>query len=131
MDQYFEYSDRLNAPLEAFLHQTTPENFPILPHWHYFIEIIYLLEGHALISCDDHVYALHPNDLIYFPPQHLHTIDALKLEEKAFPVICQTIRQPIAGSCWRVPIPVLIWNMVPSTRFQSVPADRQISNTMY
>lgn len=84
MDQYFEYSDRLNAPLEAFLHQTTPENFPILPHWHYFIEIIYLLEGHALISCDDHVYALHPNDLIYFPPQHLHTIDALKPEEKSF-----------------------------------------------
>lgn len=82
MDQYFEYSDRLNAPLEAFMHQATPENFPILPHWHYFIEIIYLLEGHTLISCDDHIFALHPGDLIYFPPQHLHSIDALKQEEE-------------------------------------------------
>lgn len=82
MDHYFEYSDRLNAPLEAFIHQSKPENFPILPHWHYFIEIIYLLEGDALVSCDDHVYALHPGDLIYFPPQHLHTIDALRQEEK-------------------------------------------------
>lgn len=82
MDQYFEYSDGLHAPLEAFLHQTTPENFPILPHWHYFIEIIYLLEGHALISCDDHVYALHPGDTIYFPTQRLHTIDVLKQEEE-------------------------------------------------
>lgn len=77
MDQYFEYSDRLNAPLEAFTHLSSSENFPILPHWHYFIEIIYLLEGHALVTCDDHVYALHPGDLIYFPPQHLHTIDIL------------------------------------------------------
>ncbi len=81
MDQYFEYSDRLNAPLEAFTHQSAPENFPILPHWHYFIEIIYLLEGHTLITCDGHVYALHPGDLIFFPPQHLHTIDALEQEE--------------------------------------------------
>lgn len=82
MDPYFEYSDRLNAPLEAFIHQSTPENFPILPHWHYFIEIIYLLEGHARITCDDHVYALHPGDLIIFPPQHLHTIDTLDPEEE-------------------------------------------------
>ena len=78
MDQYFEYSDRLNAPLEAFTHQSAPENFPILPHWHYFIEIIYLLEGDTFVTCDDHVYALHPGDLIFFPPQHLHTIDALE-----------------------------------------------------
>lgn len=83
MDHYFEYSDQLNAPLEAFCHQSTPENFPILPHWHYFIEIIYLLEGQVLVTCEDHVYALHPGDLIYFPPQCLHTIDTLPPQDHA------------------------------------------------
>lgn len=81
MDHYYEYSDQLNAPLEAFCHKSTPENFPILPHWHYFIEIIYLLEDHTLVTCEDHVYALHPGDMIYFPPQRIHTIDTLLPQE--------------------------------------------------
>lgn len=82
MKNHYEYSDRLNAPLEAFCHHSTPSNFPILPHWHYFIEIIYLIQGDVLASCEDHVYALHPGDLIFFPPQKLHTIDLLPQEDQ-------------------------------------------------
>ena len=40
MQNLFEYTDGLNQPMEAFYHATQPWNFPILPHWHYFIEII-------------------------------------------------------------------------------------------
>lgn len=42
MRNLFEYTDGLNHPMEAFFHITNDHNFPILPHWHYFIEIIYL-----------------------------------------------------------------------------------------
>ena len=45
MDRYYEYTDRLNTPIEAFTHITYDYNFPILPHWHYFIECIYLTAG--------------------------------------------------------------------------------------
>ena len=44
MQNLFEYTDGLNHPMEAFHHVLCPGNFPILPHWHYFIEIIYMLD---------------------------------------------------------------------------------------
>lgn len=77
MQNLFEYTDGLNHPMEAFHHTLAPGNFPILPHWHYFIEIIYLLEGSIEATCADAVYALHPGDLIIFCPQKLHSVDVL------------------------------------------------------
>lgn len=67
MDRYYEYTDRLNAPIEAFTHITNDHNFPILPHWHYFIECIYLTAGNLLVTCDENVYSLQPGDFIFFP----------------------------------------------------------------
>ncbi len=77
MDEYFEYGDRLNAPLEAFCYDASAYYFPILHHWHYFIEIIYLVEGRIFVTSGEHAYVLHPGDLIYFPPKQLHSIDRL------------------------------------------------------
>lgn len=77
MQNLFEYTDRLNHPMEAFHHRPLPGNFPILPHWHYFIEIIHLTEGKLVATCDDAVYHLFPGDLIIFCPQKLHSIDVL------------------------------------------------------
>lgn len=77
MNNLFEYTDELNHPMEAFHHIPYPGNFPVLPHWHYFIEIIYLLEGAIEATCDNAVFTLHPGDLIIFCPQKLHSIDAL------------------------------------------------------
>lgn len=65
MDRYYEYTDRLNAPIEAFTHITNDHNFPILPHWHYFIECIYLTAGNLLVTCDENVYSLQPGDFIF------------------------------------------------------------------
>ena len=45
MNSLFEYSDSLQTPYECFLFDTAVENFPIHPHWHYFMEIIYMVEG--------------------------------------------------------------------------------------
>lgn len=77
MQNRFEYTDGLNHPMEAFHHAFVSGNFPILPHWHYFIEIIYLLEGAIEATCADAVYTLYPGDLIIFCPQKLHSIDVL------------------------------------------------------
>lgn len=78
MQNLFEHTDGLNHPMEAFHHRPYPGNFPILPHWHYFIEIIHLTEGKVIATCDDAVYHLYPGDLIIFCPQKLHSIDILE-----------------------------------------------------
>ncbi len=78
MKNLFEHTDGLNHPIEAFHHRPYPGNFPILPHWHYFIEIIHLLKGRVVATCDDAVYHLFPGDLMIFCPQKVHSIDVLE-----------------------------------------------------
>lgn len=80
MKNLYEYSDRLNAPLVAFNHIASPDNFPILPHWHYFLEIIHILEGEVEAVCGNYVYIMHPGDIIIFFPQLIHSI--YKLDDK-------------------------------------------------
>lgn len=77
MQNLFEYTDSLNHPMEAFHHATCQGNFPILPHWHYFIEIIYLTKGAVEATCGNSVYTLRQGDLIIFCPQKVHSIDVL------------------------------------------------------
>ena len=74
MEYLFEYSDILNAPLEAFLYDAHKMPFPIQSHWHYFIEIIYVTEGTAWITCNQQTYLLHPGEMIFLPPQAIHSI---------------------------------------------------------
>ena len=75
MKPYFECSDKLNKPYEAFLFDAqTSEMFPILPHWHYFVEILYMVEGNAYVEAGEENYVLEPGDLILFYPQMAHAI---------------------------------------------------------
>ena len=61
MKPYFECSDKLNKPYEAFLFDAqTSEMFPILPHWHYFVEILYMVEGKAYVEAGEENYVLEP-----------------------------------------------------------------------
>ena len=54
MKPYFECLDKLNKPYEAFLFDAqTSEMFPILPHWHYFVEILYMVEGKAYVEAGE------------------------------------------------------------------------------
>ena len=48
--------------------------FPILPHWHYFVEILYMVEGKAYVEAGEENYVLEPGDLIVFYPQMAHAI---------------------------------------------------------
>lgn len=78
MQNLYEYSDRLNSPLVAFNYVASNDNFPVLPHWHYFFEIIHILEGEVEATCGNYVYILHPGDIIIFFPQLIHSIHKLK-----------------------------------------------------
>ena len=74
MNSLFEYSDRLNAPYECFICDTNVCGFPIRPHWHYFMEIIYMMEGTAMMTCENDTYVVEAGDMVLFLPQQIHSI---------------------------------------------------------
>lgn len=74
MQYLFEYSDTLNSSYEAFLYDTSTMGFPIRPHWHYFMEIIYMKEGTGFIECDGNNYIVGEGDMILFHPEAVHAI---------------------------------------------------------
>ena len=74
MQYLFEYSDTLNSPYEAFLFETNKNNFPVRPHWHYFMEFIYMLDGTGLIECNGQSYIVNAGDLIIFHPEAIHAV---------------------------------------------------------
>ncbi len=74
MQYLFEYSDTLNSPYEACLFDTTVLPFPVRPHWHYFMEMVYMREGTGLIDSDGKSYVLEEGDMILFHPECVHAI---------------------------------------------------------
>lgn len=74
MQYLFEYADSMNSPYEAFTYDTSFMPFPIRSHWHYFMEIIYMTEGTALVENNGRTYAVEPGDVILFHPESIHAI---------------------------------------------------------
>jgi AraC-like DNA-binding protein len=74
MQYLFEYSDILNTPYEAFNFDISKEVFPVRPHWHYFMEIIFIKKGSVCITCEERNYTLYEGDLIIFHPKAIHSI---------------------------------------------------------
>ena len=74
MNGLFEKSDSLNTPIECFIFNAEREAFPVKPHWHYFAEFIYMLEGQAEMRCGDSSYILNKGEMIIFHPSAVHSI---------------------------------------------------------
>lgn len=74
MNGLFEKSDCLNAPFEAFLIDSKYGIYPVKAHWHYFCEMLYILEGDGYVLCDNREYAIRPGDFVFFHPQAVHAI---------------------------------------------------------
>lgn len=83
----FEQGDVLNTPIECFLFDTAKEVFPIRPHWHYFMEIIYMLEGTAQMYADKEAYIMHEGDMLLFHPQCVHSIYSLSNDDMKYVVL--------------------------------------------
>lgn len=68
MDELFERDDILNAPFQAF----SGDWMVVKPHWHYFTEMVYLVEGNLYAEVEDQRYTMNPGDLIIFHPKQIH-----------------------------------------------------------
>ncbi len=76
MNYLFEKTDSLNTPIECFIFDASKEIFPVRPHWHYFCEVIYVLEGTATMQSNHTTHLVHENDIILFYPRTIHSITA-------------------------------------------------------
>lgn len=72
----FEQSDSLNTPIECFIFNAENEKFPVKPHWHYFAEIIYMLDGTAEMHSGEQSFLLSKGEMVIFHPQTVHSIYA-------------------------------------------------------
>lgn len=87
MNYLFEEINVLTSPYEAFLAGTKHGGFPIKAHWHYYMEIIFILKGTSLINCNNKEYILEADDLILFHPQVVHSIFAASPEPLIYGVL--------------------------------------------
>lgn len=76
MHNLFEPGDMINSPYEAFLFDTSVIGFPVRPHWHYYMEVLFAIHGSIVVSADEHEYTLNPGDMIALYPKSLHSIHA-------------------------------------------------------
>lgn len=74
MNQLFESSDILNNPCECFICSNLLHSLPVRPHFHYFVEILYLTEGSILAECNEQSFFLSKGDMILFFPSSVHAL---------------------------------------------------------
>lgn len=74
MKPLYEYTDRLNNPCECFVCSNSLHSLPVAPHFHYFIEILYIKEGSLLVYHGNESHVLTEGDMILFLPSMVHAI---------------------------------------------------------
>ena len=74
MSSLFEKQDSLNSPIETFVFDTEKMSFPVKPHWHYFAEFIYVINGKAAVTCDGIQYDVSEGEFIILYPSAVHSI---------------------------------------------------------
>ena len=77
MKSLFEYTDKLNKPYECFFLDVKKEWLPVQPHWHYFMEILYITRGTALMYQNEQSHIVTEGDLIVFLPSVVHSVHAV------------------------------------------------------
>ncbi len=87
MHYLFEESDLLNRPVECFIFEASKEKFPVKSHWHYFMEIIYMIDGNAEMYSDSKVFNVSKGDMILFPPKSVHAIYSEEYEQLKYAVL--------------------------------------------
>lgn len=87
MHYLFEQNDYLDRPIECFYFNSADEDFPIRPHWHYFMEIILMLDGTAEMRDGENSYIVDEGDMIIFHPKSVHSIFAVDERPLKYAVI--------------------------------------------
>ena len=87
MSQLFEYIDSLTSPYEAFWVDSRNINDPTRPHWHYYIEVIYVEIGELYVECEEHRRTLSPGDCAIFHSRMIHTMAPVDRDNYRYGVI--------------------------------------------
>ncbi len=87
MNYLYEHSDMLNRPYEAFVIDTLRDDFPVRPHFHHYVEIIYMIEGNIFASSDDREYYLNEGDVLLFFGDSIHSMSASSVRGARYAVI--------------------------------------------
>lgn len=74
MNNLYEYIDPIVSPFEAFCADSNRDRLPIPAHWHYYVELLYILEGNVRITIDNMVKICPAGSVILFPPRCVHAI---------------------------------------------------------
>lgn len=87
MNYMMEENNCLNLPIECFEYNVHKNVFPVRPHWHYFMEMIYVTEGEILVYAGEKSYLLKKGELIIFMPKTIHSIYLTDGESPFYDVI--------------------------------------------
>ncbi len=88
MNHLYEYIDPIASPYEAFRFDSLKTPLPIPAHWHYYVELIYILEGSVDFTIGNKAQTAEKGSVILFPPKSVHTITLTKgFESSKYDVI--------------------------------------------
>lgn len=90
-DVYFEdaQSPKIsNAPKHRFYcFYTEAKDLPIAPHWHYYIEMLYVIDGMGQIIINGDTLTMSEGDLLFSLPKDVHSINTLGTSPFKYAVI--------------------------------------------
>lgn len=87
MSKLFEYIDTLTSPYEAFTVVPSYNGFPVRPHWHYYMEVIYMISGQVQVDSDKESFVLSEGDIFVFFPKSIHSISAYNKSDFEYGVL--------------------------------------------
>lgn len=82
MNNLYEYIDPILSSYEAFCCDSSTSRLPIPAHWHYYVELLYIIEGNARVTIDHAVEACPPGSVVLFPPRCVHAIGFTDRKER-------------------------------------------------
>ncbi len=84
MFDLFEQGDLLNRPIECFEFKAGANNFPVKSHWHYYMEIIYVISGTVLVGGGEKEFTVKTGEMYVIPPKALHSFFSDEPEKMKF-----------------------------------------------
>ena len=84
MNYLYEYSDILNTPYETFAFDTLVNDFPVRPHFHPYVEILYMTEGSMFAAADEKEYYIKEGNMLVFFGDTLHSMYASSIKRAVF-----------------------------------------------
>ncbi|MCR4649646.1 MAG: AraC family transcriptional regulator [Lachnospiraceae bacterium] len=97
---FFEASDLINTPFECIDYDSKNNVFPVLKHYHYYLELIYMKEGICVMQNANDTYEVHPGEMMLFHPNVMHAMYSKNNEYVKYSVIKLDINRMFLSSTY-------------------------------